>query len=167
MVLSAVVAQAPAVAEAAHPRFSSNRIVPGQSIGGLKLGMSLAGAKQAWGAGATCEMTDGYGYCQWRAAGDEGGDKGEGRVGFTSGKVDGIRITAAAGSNGYVIKEPFTKPKTSKGIRIGSKVSQVRKAYPKIKTLGMLLTLKTARARTVFMYFPGTKRVVSVEIARS
>ncbi len=123
LVLALVV---PAAAQASLPSTKSTLIVPAKSLGGVKLGSSLAAASGAWGKGGTCgEASCGY----------EGKSKGEASFLLSANKVVEVNITL--GRIGTTTKlnfnTPLTQFKTAKGIGLGSTVSQLKRAYSGLK----------------------------------
>lgn len=131
-VMATLLAVAPA-AQAKLPAPKSKTVVFGKSIGGVKLGASLAAAKAAWGTGGTCKDQIGnptlkQTKCTWF-------DSKNGVADFTvtNGKVTSVTLQAS-----YDIKKqqsrlsgPITAFQTAKGIRIGSTFKALKKAYPK------------------------------------
>lgn len=125
-----VAACAAPAADATLPKFKDKTIVFGKSLGGVKLGSSPAAVKKAWGsAGALFGETSRL----FRVKGDTNGTSGEGAVAYTGNKVSSISLTAPIGAKGRTFKPPFTTPRTSKRIGLGSTVAQLLKAYPKVK----------------------------------
>jgi hypothetical protein len=114
---AAVVLALPAGASALP---SKGRIVPGVSMGGLKIGMTLTQAKKAWGRPTTCNLWkngDGKweGSCQW-------------------GRHQAVRATIAlfAGRVNYMAIEKhgsYPKWKTASGVRLGSSLLKLETAY--------------------------------------
>jgi len=156
-------AAAPA-ADASLPKFKDKTIVVGKSIGGVKLGASAATAKKAWGAtGGLCDDFS----CLYRVKGDSNGTSGEGTIAFQE-KTKVTRVSlksAVAAKGGHTFKPPFTTPKTSKGIGLGSTVAKVKKAYPKAKESGNYLTIAGAGGiQTTITYDTATKRIFEIVI---
>jgi hypothetical protein len=150
-------------ADAAFPKFKDKTIVVGKSIGGVKLGSTIAKGKVAWGtAGGACLTPT---SCFYRLKGDSNGTKGEGIFDASSGKIVNINIKAPTRSKGgHTYTAPFTTPKTSKGIGIGSTLAQVKKAYPKVKVNGTFLELKSTGALTILEIDSPTKKVYAVTV---
>ena len=161
-VLSALGA-APA-AQAALPKFKDKTIVIGKSIGGVKLGAPAAAAKKAWGAtGGLCDEFS----CLYRVKGDTNGTSGEGTIAFQNKtKVTRVSLKSAiAATSGHTFKAPFTTPKTSKGIGLGSTAAKVKKAYPKTKESGNFLSIAgKGGVETTLTYDSATKRVFEIVI---
>lgn len=133
MLLSVTLALAlPAAAQAALPKTANTLIVPAKSIGGLALGSSPTQVTKAWGTSKQCEY-----QCLY-----EGANSGERAQALLESKDDGVtyktwNLTISAanieGTTKPNFKTPLTRFKTSKGIGIGSTVSELRRAYPKVK----------------------------------
>lgn len=156
-------------AQATLPKFSDKTIVVGKSIGGVKLGMSGAAAKKAWGGAKGC-LAFGTASCIYRDAGSTQSNTGEGSFGFPKGKVTSIYIQAPIGAKGPKYVAPLSTPKTDKGIGLGSTVGAVKKAYPKAVLQGSYVTLagKGGVTTSFSLYGDGAKRRVQrVEISRS
>lgn len=152
-------------AQAALPKFKDKTIVIGKSIGGVKLGASAAAAKKAWG-GAAGGLCDDF-SCLYRVKGDTNGTSGEGTLAFQNKtKVTRVSLKSAiAAKGGHTFKAPFTAPKTSKGIGLGSTAAKVKKAYPKTKESGNFLTIAgTGGITTTLTYDTATKRVFEIVI---
>jgi hypothetical protein len=116
----------PAVAQASLPSTKNTSIVPAKSLGGVKLGSSLAAASGAWGKGGTCgEASCGY----------EGKSKGAASFLLSGNKV--VEANIALGRVGTTTKlnfnTPLTQFRTAKGIGLGSTVSQLKSAYAGLK----------------------------------
>lgn len=161
-----VLAAAPA-AQATLPKFKDKTIVVGKSIGGVKLGSSGAAAKKAWGGAAGCALF-GTASCIYRAAGSTQSNTGEGSFDFPNGKVRTVYISAPMGAKGPIYKAPLSTPKTDKGIGLGSKLSAIKKAYPKVKVSGNYVTLagKGGVTTTFTMYGSGASaRAMKIQIA--
>jgi hypothetical protein len=156
-------------AQATLPKFSDRTIVVGKSIGGVKLGMGAAAAKKAWGGAKGC-LAFGSASCIYRDAGSTQSNTGEGSFGFPGGKVTSIYIQAPFGAKGPRYVPPLSTPKTAKGIRLGSTVGAVKKAYPKAVLQGTFMTLtgKGGVTTSFSLYGDGAKRRVQrIEISRS
>src|SRR3712207_3603136 len=124
-----VLAGALPAANAALPKFKNKKIVVAKSIGGVKIGGTVKSAEKAWGK-ARCTLDEGSGNCQWRVGNDDTSQKGEGAIGVVNNTVVSISLLAPVkASGGYKFTKPFTVPKTSKKVGIGSKIAQVKKAH--------------------------------------
>jgi hypothetical protein len=147
--LTAALTAPAATALAALPVFRDRTIVPGRSIGGVALGSTPAKARAAWGrSGGSCSAAT----CDYRVAGDSSGQRGEGSFSFQP-KIDRIQLKAPVGARGYVFRAPFTIPKTTSGIGIGSTVAAVKKAYPKARQVRGSNILRLAGSGRIETYF--------------
>jgi hypothetical protein len=117
-----------ATALAALPKPADPTGVVPTSIAGMKLGLSEAKAKAAWGAaGATCSET----RCYW---GKTDSPQGYAYIEFFEHKVLGISVYGGRGKEGVLLStaaKPIMAMKAKNGVGIGSKISQVKAAYPK------------------------------------
>jgi hypothetical protein len=158
LTLAALAVAAPA-AQAKLPASGGKSIVPGSSIGGVKLGMKAAAAVRKWGKGGTCDTAIGV-SCSWE------GSMKQGRLRFdiTDGKVSTITIEAGQRPTTYepVYSGPITKWKTSKGIRIGSDLRKVGKKYPRAKPDGGGLVLESGKRKTFFSSSGGRAESISI-----
>jgi hypothetical protein len=125
----------PTAAGAALPKAKSDLIVPSHSIGGLVLGSNPGQVKAAWG-GKTCEFS-----CAFQGPKVSGGSPAYGNV-LLEKKGSTLKVWQIAIAVGFVPAGAESKPefntplaafKTSKGIGLGSKVSELEAAYPKAK----------------------------------
>jgi len=159
-----VAACAAPAADATLPKFKDTTIVLGKSIGGVKLGASAAAVKKAWGsAGAQFGQTSRL----FRVKGDTNGTSGEGAVAYTGNKVSSVSLTAPVGAKGRIYKAPFTTPRTSKGIGLGSSVAKLLKAYPKVKeTKGStyITVPGTGRISTTIQFNADDRRIFMITI---
>jgi hypothetical protein len=123
----------PLSANAALPSAGSTLIVPNRSIGGVRLGSSLANAAAAWGKGGTCSVSG----CSYTVAQGRGGTASFlVAATHTGGPEKVVAVSLEAGLQGNTGKRNFntavTRFRTANGIGIGSTVSQLRRAYPHI-----------------------------------
>jgi hypothetical protein len=150
---------APAAAQAKLPSPSTKRIVPGRSIGGVKIGMGAAAAVKRWGPGGSCAATIGP-SCTWA------GSMKQGQASFevTDGRVTSIRLESGQKPTTYypVYRGPITKWKTAKRIGIGSALRAVVKAYPKATPNGSGVELKTGKRRTLFESSLGRTKSITI-----
>jgi hypothetical protein len=126
----------PTATGATLPKAKSTLIVPSHSVAGLALGATPAQLKHAWG-GQTCEFACGF----------EGQKSAGGSAPFANVLLEkdgaklkvwliAISVGYKSGDGGATVPDfssPLASWKTSKGIGLGSKVSEVEAAYPKAK----------------------------------
>lgn len=178
--LPAVVLACLAIVPSAGAALPSNRdktIVPGVSIGGVKLGFGASRAVATWGPSQCAQATDLL--CHYEAR-PSGANFNTGNTAFqlTGGKVTGVSITSAYDFDRNrnrvpILGRALAKYKTADGIGLGATVAQVRRAYPAIRgrsyggvaagyTLG-----KGARATAFdFAVVNGTLRLFAIRIGR-
>src|SRR3954463_4332045 len=114
-------------ADAKMPKFRTKTIVPGQAIGGLKIGMTKAKAIKTWGKPEMCQ--DSPLWCQFRADGTVSGITTNNPFSgwyLKGGKIVGVEIEFAENP---AIDAKMVKLKTSKGIHLGSSIVDARKKY--------------------------------------
>ncbi len=153
-------ALAPATASAALPRPRSTAIVPGSSIAGVRIGMTVKQALARWGAGSHCTAATIRRSCTWTGSGMQGTVSFN--VGFT-GKVRSITIAAGHNERSQVYKGPLLRWKTSRGTRLGVSATSVVKAYPKARNSpagpqlgrGSRTTIFTKSARRISQIYIG------------
>lgn len=170
--LAAVLAL-PAATEAALPRTGTTLIVPNVSIGGLALGAKLSQVTKAWGSTKSCEY-----QCLYE--GGKGKDESaalasvllEAKQPGAPGKVWlmslNVGFKSVHGESVPSFRTPLTRFKTAKGIGLGSKLSEVKRAYPKAKGSsfqgsGYLEIPGPGESRTTFSY-AAAKRVTSIAV---
>jgi len=138
----------------------SKVIVPGKSIGGVKIGMPAEDALKIWGRGGSCD--EGIrGTCRYA-------DSFEAALQFdvVDGKVSLIAIRVATDDRGTPrFKGTILRWKTAKGIRIGSSQRSLVKAYPKVKGSPSGVALVASGRRTTFASSGG--RVSEIVIERN
>jgi hypothetical protein len=155
--LIALAACAP-VADAKLPPKGGKLIVPGRSIGGVKIGMKAEDAVKKWGKGGSCDEVIGV-SCRY----DGTAKQGSARFDLRDGKVSGIVLECGQKASGEcVYKGPITKWKTKKKIGIGSSLRRVLKAYPKATPDGGGVELATGKRVTFFSSSGG--RTARIEI---
>lgn len=137
----------------------SKVIVPGTSIGGVKIGMPAEAARTKWGTGGTCDeaIDDTCRYADGAGA----------SLAFevADGKVSLVSIRVATDDRGNPrFRGAILSWKTAKKIRIGSPTRAVRKAYPKAKPSPSGLALGSGARQTVFATSGG--RVTEIFIGR-
>lgn len=157
----ALFALAVPAADAHLPLKGGKSIVPGKSIGGVKLGMDATVAVQKWGGkGSTCEAAVST-SCLWAGTMRQGSL----RFDVTNGKVSTIVITAGQKPQTFepVYKGPITRWRTSKNVGIGTLMRTVGKRYPKAFPDGGGLQLRSGKIATYFESSLG--RAASITIA--
>jgi hypothetical protein len=155
----ALFALAVPAAEAKLPAKGGKLIVPGKSIGGVKLGMDAAAAVKKWGTGGTCDAAVST-SCRW----DGTMKQGSLRFDVTNGKVSTIVITAGQKPATYepVYKGPITKWKTAKKVGIGTALRTVAKKYPKAFPDGGGLQLRSGKIATYFSSSFGRTATITI-----
>jgi hypothetical protein len=114
-------------ADAKLPKFKTKTIVPGQAIGGLKIGMTKAQATKTWGKPEQCQ--DSPLWCQFRADSHINGFTTNNPFAgwyLKAGKIVGVEIEFAENT---AIDPKMVKLKTSKGIHLGSTMADARSKY--------------------------------------
>ena len=114
-------------AEAKMPKFKTKTIVPGQAIGGLKIGMTKATAVKTWGKPEHCQ--DSPLWCQFRADSHINGFTTNNPFAgwyLKAGKIVAVEIEFAENT---AIDPKLVKLKTSKGIHLGSSMADARSKY--------------------------------------
>ena len=109
------------------PKFRTKTIVPGQAIGGLKIGMTKATAVTTWGKPEQCQ--DSPLWCQFRADSHINGFTNNNPFAgwyVKAGKVVAVEIEFAENA---AIDPKMVKLKTSKGIHLGSSMAAARSKY--------------------------------------
>jgi hypothetical protein len=124
---------APALGASSLPKPKSLKAVVPTSLAGIKLGMSEAAAKAAWGERGTC-ATSTYSARSRCEYGDTSGPTGSALIECADAKV--IAVVIYSGRNAANVLVPSATGvlgtiKTSDGLGIGSKFSAVKSAYPK------------------------------------
>lgn len=149
LALAVAALAAPADASAHLPLKGGKLIVPGRSIGRVKLGMTAERAANTWGKkGGSCSKTTvGAVSCRY-----DGGKRGIARFDIGSdGKVNAIYLESGHKSDGTAIyKGAIRQWTTVKGIRIGSPLQKVLKKYPKAQPDGGGVEIATAKSTTFF-----------------
>ncbi len=138
LVLALLVPAATALA-ASFPKPADDTIKVPTTIAGVKIGMAEAKAKAAWGAGrGKCESsaTTGNAICIY---GSEHTTGGYGRIDFAAGKVRHVQIFTGETTSGDQLATAsgaLLKIETAGGIGLGSKFSDLKKAYPQGEAAG-------------------------------
>jgi hypothetical protein len=149
-------------ASARIPKFSPNSIVTGQAIGGVKIGMTKKQATAVWGKADRCRKEETYPgdirtFCEYLAKSSLGGPTPIPFAYFVvrAGRVILVEVESAENS---AADAKVNKLKTSKGIRIGSKMSAARKAYnlppPSGGEAGKSRALYKQKRRCTLFYAP-------------
>lgn len=131
VVTSLVALASPPVASAALPATKKGtEIVLGRSIGAVKIGQTKARAKKAWGGAGMCPAGS-LVTCVFADA--KRSASGFGQFGIEGGKVATIQLSL--GSNASTkrpdLNTSLRRFKTKKGVRLGSSLASLLKAYPK------------------------------------
>jgi hypothetical protein len=153
---------------AALPVPTSRLIVPGRSLGGVKLGGTFAAGLKAWGRGATCTQGTRFHICSYTTS-----NFADGNAGFTGkpgGRIDMIQVAAGYTGRDPNFKTSLVKFKTAKGVGLGSTSRAVKSAYPKAKRQNVTgasnyewVIVGPGAARTRFqMAGTGTSRVIGI-----
>lgn len=130
VVASLLALLAPAsVARAADPRDGMPNpedpsIVVPRSLGGIAIGDNLQDANRAWGNRDRCSR----GVCSY---GSFSGRQGAARIIRVDGGVGAVQIVSGIeGPKEDVFEGPLLRFETPEGIGLGSKLSELRRAYP-------------------------------------
>lgn len=161
----------PAAAQAALPKTTNTLIVPGKSIGGVALGGSTASVTKAWGSNPTCCLyTEKVGPTESAALGNallETGAQGG------ASKVWEIFIDVGENNTGTNptpnFNTPLTRFKTAEGIGLGSKVSELKRAYHGLKkqvvVAGLTLyTIKGAKEIATIFTVGATNKITGITV---
>ncbi|MDO8186896.1 hypothetical protein Q5424_22925 [Conexibacter sp. JD483] len=166
-------------AGAALPSNRDKTIVPGVSIGGVKVGIGARKAVATWGPSDCAQAADIL--CHYEASPSSANfNTGNTAFELTGGKVTVVSITSAydfdrARNRVPLFSRALTKYKTADGIGLGASVAQVRRAYPAIRgrTFGggiaALYTLGRGARATAFDFAAsnGRLRLFAIRIGRS
>lgn len=158
-------------ASAGLPKTRTHKIVPGVSIGGVKLGQSLRAARKAWGKGGDCKDESGATVCTYSRPSPFTG--AEDHVSVADFVVrDGAVITIdlfanyhdAAGRHAAI--KPLARFKTSKHIGLGSTEQDLHAAYPTASEdqhhSGVVLQAAHGTAHTNFGVLDGEVAAITI-----
>lgn len=138
----------PATASAELPAPKSTSIVPGTSIAGVAIGMSVERAVAAWGPGSACTKESRSVSCFWQ------GTDLQGSASFVvdaAGRVVLISVSAGRRGDDLAYSGPLLKWRTRKKSRIGVTSLSVARAYPRqIKSSPSGLQLGSGKRATTF-----------------
>lgn len=176
-VAAACLLLAPA-AGAALPSNRDKTIVPGASIGGVKLGMGARAAVAAWGPSRCAEAADIL--CHYEVAPSSANfNTGNAAFELAGGKVAAVSITSAydfdsSGNTTADISRALAKYKTASGIGLGAGIAQLKRAYAAVRGrtyaggASAVYTLGGGARSTQFRFAPvnGTLRLYSLRIGR-
>jgi hypothetical protein len=126
-----------AAATASIPRYKPFTIVPGASIGGVKVGMTKKQASRVWGKPELCVTDQGALQCMYRARSHINGfvtpPQQYSEFWVRHGKVIAIEVETAENAK---YDPTIRKLRTSKKIHIGGTMAAARKAYHLGKATG-------------------------------
>ncbi|HEY1597476.1 MAG TPA: hypothetical protein VGF74_18905 [Thermoleophilaceae bacterium] len=149
---------APALASIPHLSFKKPSIVPGKSIGGVKVGMTKRQAVAKWGTPDRCLPFENDIWCQFltRSPVQGGGSTTVPFAGYylKGGKVTGVEIGLPDNSGSAAVTK-VKKLKTAKKVGLGSAAATVRSKYgiptpPPGEATASRNNLKTGRTCTSF-----------------
>jgi hypothetical protein len=117
-------------ASAKVPKFKPQTIVPGTSIGGVKVGMTKAKAVKVWGKPDRCQNESPAVWCVYTAPStiNDFTTPPQPYAGFylKKGKVVAVNLETAENTS---VDPKLAHLKTSKNIKLGSTMAAARKAY--------------------------------------
>src|SRR3954447_6221553 len=154
-------------ADAKVPKFKNKTIVPGQSIGGLKVGMTKAKAIKTWEKPEMCQ--DAPLWCQFRADSTINGFTTNNPFAgwyLKGGKIVAVGIEFAENAP---IDAKLIKIKTSKGIHLGSSLVVARQKYGLPPGSGGEAGLSRAIVkkgnRCTLFYAPAFVKIEAIQVA--
>jgi hypothetical protein len=147
-------------ADARVPKFKPKTIVPGVSIGGVKVGMTKKKAVKLWGKPDRCQPDANASWCVYTAPStlsDGTVTPPQPYAGFyvRAGKVIAVNLETAENA---AVDPKLHKLKTSKKIRLGSSMDDARAAYslpaPSGGEAGLSRALLKKHKRCTMFYAP-------------
>ena len=154
----------PAIVSARTPQFRSTRIVPGRSVGGVSLGMTVEQVRAAWGPGGSCKPARHPWICAWDGIGTQASID----VSLRKGRVAGFSLTPGSDGHDPRFEGSVGRLRTAARIGLGSSEAALVAAYPALKTLtgvrdiGVTYELRTGKHRTQFAVDPDRRIVTSI-----
>lgn len=127
-----------ASALAGMPEPKDPQIDPPLSLAGIEMGMKLKKADKQWGSHGDCRDEQGFEGCTYGKVGRTGNSKrGYAEIDANRGKVFLAVIQAPTKKNGTKarFKGPLMDMISMEGIGLGSKMEDVKEAYPDVKKL--------------------------------
>jgi len=118
-----------ATAAAALPKADGPIKAP-TNLAGVKLGMKIKGADDAWGGKGDCQSSGTFKYCNY-----EGGKQGSAHLSAESGKISSARINAGIKDGKYNFSGPLMEFEAKQGLGLGDRISRVEKIYATAKEL--------------------------------
>jgi hypothetical protein len=118
-------------ADARVPKFKPKTIVPGKSIGGVKVGMTKAQAVAVWGKPDRCQVEQTATWCQYIAPStlaDGTVTPPQPYAGFYLRSRKVIEVTVETAEN-TAVDPKLNRLKTKKKIKLGSTMDKARAAY--------------------------------------
>lgn len=119
-----------AAAEAKFPTFPTTAIVPGQSIGGVSIGMTKPQAAARWGRFENCFVYRGITTCEFRALSTLPSglklDNPYVQVTLKASRIVAIEVEFAENA---ALDPKLQRLKTSKNVRLGSNLPAARTKY--------------------------------------
>lgn len=144
-------------------------MIPGESVGGVRLGMPLSKAKALWGppVGPCIRHLHETRECQWFADGRFTIDRRPAQMDVTAqyGRVTAISMFSGHVGAWHITTGPIAAFKTPERVHIGSPQAEVKKAYTQLDTTDPLnFGLVGVHAQTRFSISGG--RVIAIFIHR-
>ena len=149
---------APAAGAATFPDFPHTKITVGKGMGGITVGQEHTSALAAWNAAATASQCGSDG-CIWtdNANRVQTGSTGRMRINWRDDAITSIYLEAGKK------KSVLNTFKTSKGVRLGTKVKQLKKKYGKKLTKSPALAgMYEIRGAVKTQFVTNGKRVTGI-----